>query len=141
MKQQYPIHPRPSCHAVITRDGRVCLIKRSAEPFPGFWGLPGGAVELGETVRQALAREVREETGLEVLPGHLLLYHDAIDQDVEGRVRFHYVILFFTASVMGGSLRAGDDASEVGWFTDAELRELQLVPGVTAILEAAGFLD
>lgn len=135
---EYPHAPRPSCHAVIRDGGRVLLVKRGGPPFRGYWGLPGGAVELGETVATALVREVREETGLEVAAGRFLDYVDAVSRDDAGRVRYHYVILFFCAELLGGSLAAASDAAEAVWFTPAQLAGLPLVPGAERILALAG---
>lgn len=138
MGREYPEHPRPSCHALVVQDGRVLLIRRAAEPLRGYWGLPGGAVELGETVVEALRREVLEETGLEVEPERYLGYRDAISRDEDGRVRFHYVILFYSARPVGGEIHAGDDAAQVDWVPLDSLSGLQLTDSVHECLRWAG---
>lgn len=142
--RKFPVQPRPSCHAVIFDENqRFLLVKRGGEPFRGWWGLPGGAVELGETVEQALIREVREETGLDVDIGPFLRYKDAISyaDGVAGNesraVAFHYVILFFVAYVAGGRLQAASDASEARWVRWEERQCYPLVPGAEAVIEAA----
>ncbi|WP_278199612.1 NUDIX hydrolase [Thermaerobacter subterraneus] len=133
---QYPSHPRPSCHAVVSDGRRVVLVRRGGEPFRGWWGLPGGAVELGETVEEALRREVREETGLEVEVQGLLTYKDAVNRDEAQRIRFHYVILFFAARPVGGTLQAADDAAEAAWVPWEEVDRFRLVPGTRQVLAA-----
>lgn len=130
--------PRPSCHGVVREGSRVLLVLRGRPPFAGWWGLPGGAVEPGETVADALVREVREETGLEVRVERLLGYKDAIARDAGGRLVYHYVILFFLASPLGGELRADSDAADARWFETAELPGLRLVPGAEEVLRQAG---
>lgn len=131
-------YPRPSCHAVLIDGDAVLLVRRANEPFRGSWGLPGGAVELGETVVEALRREVREETGLEIEVGPLVRYKDAIGRDPDSReIRHHYVVLFFLAYPVGGRLRAASDAAEVRWVPRGRLEELQLVPDAAEIVDAA----
>lgn len=113
------------------------LIQRAHEPFQGWWGLPGGAVELGETVTEALEREVMEETGLKVAPGRLLTLRDAIGGDHASGIRYHYVILFFQAALLSGKLQAGDDAARAEWVGVGELGRYNLVPGVEDVIRLA----
>lgn len=131
--------PRPSCHAVVTDGRRVLLVLRGHPPFAGWWGLPGGAIEPGETVAEALVREVREETGIEVEPERLLAYKDAIARDGDGRLRHHYVILFFLARARSSTLRPDSDAADARWVEPPELPGLRLVPGAEDVLRLAGF--
>lgn len=126
--------PRPSCHAAVMRDGYVLLVKRKHDPYQGWWGLPGGAVELGEAVEDALTREVREETGLDVAAGEFLTLRNAIGRDGAGAITYHYVVLFYRARVLGGTLKAGDDAEEAGWTPLDRLPEL-LVPGARQVID------
>lgn len=116
----------------------MLLVERKYPPLQGHWGLPGGGIELGETAEEALRREVEEETGLKVAIGRLLGHADAIERDEAGRVRYHYVILYFTATVVGGSLKAGDDAAEARWVTLEEARQLRLTDAVLRCLSWAG---
>lgn len=113
------------------------MVRRAHDPYRGRWGLPGGAVELGETVHAALRREVMEETGIAIDVGHFLVYKDAISRDAEGRVRFHYVVFFFTARPVGGTLAADSDAAEARWVECARLPELDLTPGADDVLRLA----
>lgn len=138
MARAYPAHPLPSCHALVRDGDRILLVRRARPPLVGQWGLPGGGVELGETVEQAVVREVREETGLQVEVSRFLGYVDAIERDDAQRVRYHYVISYFEAAVRGGELRAGDDASDVRWVTAAEARQMPLTDAVERCLTWCG---
>lgn len=138
MARTYMDFPLPSCHALIRDGDRILLIERGRPPFQGYWSLPGGGVELGETVEQALQREVREETGLAVRVRRFLGYADAIDHDEAGRVRYHYVIMYFEAEVRGGRLVPADDAAEARWLTLSEARALPLTDAVERSFAWAG---
>lgn len=134
MAREYPDHPLPSCHALVRDGERFLLVQRGRPPFEGFWGLPGGGVELGETVAEAAVREVREETGLQVQVTRFLGYADGIERDAQGRVRWHYVIMYVEVRVAGGALQAADDARAVRWVTPAEARQLPLTDAVERCL-------
>jgi 8-oxo-dGTP diphosphatase len=138
MAREYPAHPLPSCHALVRQGDRILLVQRTRPPFVGYWGLPGGGVELGETVEQALVREVAEETGLQVAIQRCLGYTDAIERDQAGRVRWHYVIFYFAAEPVGGDLCPGDDAGAAEWVTMAEARQLQTTDAVQRCLAWCG---
>jgi len=120
---------------------RVLLVRRAHPPLQGYWGLPGGRVELGETVTEALLREVREETGLTVTIDRYLGYVDAIDRDEAGRVRYHYVVQYFAARPAGGTLAAADDAADARWVRLAEIPALQVSDAVEWCLRRAGVYE
>ena len=123
----------PCVGAVITDGGQILLIRRGHEPEAGRWSLPGGRIEAGETDRQALVREVREETGLEVTPGRLI---GAVDRPrPDGRV---LVIRDYAATVTGGTLAAGDDAADARWFSMRDLAGLPLTTGLEEALNDWG---
>jgi 8-oxo-dGTP diphosphatase len=138
MARAYVSHPLPSCHALVRRGDCILLVKRARPPFQECWGLPGGGVELGETVESAIIREVAEETGLRVNVSRFLGYADGIERDPEGKVRYHYVILYVQAEVAAGTLRPGDDAAEAEWVTVAEARRLPLTDAVERCLAWVG---
>ncbi len=128
------IRPVPAVAAFVEEEGRLLMIRRGKEPAKGLWCVHGGSIELGETVEQALVREVAEETGLHIRAGELLTYVDAIYPGESGFL-FHYVILYLSGRIVGGQLRAGDDASEVGLFSLAELRKMEVEPKTMEIVE------
>lgn len=136
-RREYPAQPLAAAAAVVVEAGRVLLVQRSRAPLAGSWSVPGGLIHLGETARAAAAREVREETGLEVEVGALLEVADRIEWDEYRQARFHYVIADFLARPVGGKLRAGDDAARAQWFEWEALAALTLTPGLAPVLAGA----
>lgn len=126
MNREYPDRPFVGVGAVIVENGRVALIKRGHAPAAGEWSIPGGIMEVGETMRKAVVREAREETGLIVEPGELLGVFDRLLRDTDGRARYHYVLVDFLCTLIGGELKAGGDAAEAQWFTEEEVAKLSL---------------
>ena len=124
--RQYPARPLVGIGVVVWRDGKVLLIRRGKQPRKGQWSLPGGAQKTGETVRQAARREVREETGLEVEVAELVDVVDSLERDADGRVRYHYTLVDFSARASAGEAVAGGDAAEVAWRDPADLPGLGL---------------
>lgn len=118
-------------------DGRVLLVQRARQPGRGLWTVPGGRVELGESLRDAVAREVREETGLEVTVGDLVEVIERVIRDDAGAVAYHYVIHDYLVSVSGGELCAADDAGDARWCDDDEVAALPLTGGLLPVLERA----
>jgi 8-oxo-dGTP diphosphatase len=126
MNREYPESPLIGVGAVIVEQNRVLLIRRGQPPLLGEWSLPGGVLECGETLREAVVREAREETGLAVEPGEMLGVYERIIRDEEKRLRYHYVLIDFLCRPIGGDLKAGSDAADVRWFTRGELPALNL---------------
>ena len=111
----YPISPVPAVAVMILRGDEVLMIKRGKEPRKGTWTVPGGSIELGETMAQAAKREVMEETKVTIKPGHAFTAIDAIYHDSNGGLQFHYIIIYIEARYVDGTPSAGDDAAEVRW--------------------------
>ena len=126
MAREYPDNPLVGVGAVIVQDGRVLLIRRGQAPLLGEWSLPGGVLECGETLREAVVREAREETGLEVESSEMLGVYERVIRSEDGRVRYHYVLIDFLCRPVAGDLKAGSDASDVRWFASEELPGLKL---------------
>src|ERR1700675_1718991 len=134
MQREYPEHPLVGVGAVIVEEDRVVLVRRAAEPMAGEWSIPGGLLELGETMRAGAEREAREETGLQVEAGEVLGVLDRILPDANGNLRFHYVLIDFLCRRIAGELRAGGDAAEARWVREAELQGLGVAePAVQVI--------
>jgi ADP-ribose pyrophosphatase YjhB (NUDIX family) len=137
MPRRYPKHPLPGVGALILRRNSILLVQRARDPLKGYWSLPGGLIEPGEKIADALTREVREETGLIVRPKKLFEIFERIILDVEGRAEYHYILHDYLCRVVGGELLAGDDAARVAWVPRAKLKDLQLTEGTLAVIERA----
>jgi 8-oxo-dGTP diphosphatase len=124
LRREYPEAPIVGVGAVVIDGERVLLVRRGHEPLKGEWSLPGGALELGETLQQGIVREVLEETGLTVVPTAIVEVFDRITQEeVSGRIRYHYVLVDFVCQVTGGTLRGGSDAEEARWVLREEMHQ------------------
>jgi 8-oxo-dGTP diphosphatase len=141
LRREYPEAPIIGVGAVVIDDGKVLLVRRGQEPLKGEWSLPGGALELGETLREGIVREVLEETGLTVAPGSIVEVLDRITPgEPSGRVRYHYVLVDFLCHVAGGTLLGGSDAEEARWVGQEELHEqgcYRLAPVTVRVIEKA----
>jgi 8-oxo-dGTP diphosphatase len=135
--REYPSRPIVGVGGVVFVGGRVLLIKRRFEPLAGRWSLPGGALEVGETLAEGLAREMKEETGLDVVVGPVVDVFDRITRDDEGRARFHYVLVDFLCSVRAGAPVAGSDVAEVALVETGDLSRYALTPKTIDVIERA----
>lgn len=134
MKRDYPDRPLIGVGAVIVDGSRVVVVRRGHEPLKGEWSIPGGVLEIGETLRAGAAREALEETGLAVEAGEVLEVLDRIVRDAQGRVQFHYVLVDFLCRPVGGELRAGGDAEDVRWLSGEELEDFAIADSAAAVL-------
>lgn len=139
MPREYPDRPIVGVGAVIVdaSAGRVVLVRRGSPPLQGEWSLPGGVVELGETLRAAAEREALEETGLIVKAGEVLAVLDRIIPGKDGGVQYHYVLIDFLCRCEGGELRAGGDAADVRWATESELPKYKLEEIAVSVIKKA----
>jgi ADP-ribose pyrophosphatase YjhB (NUDIX family) len=136
-KREYPDRPIVGVGAVIVDQGRVLLVKRGSPPLLGEWSLPGGVVELGETLRAAAEREASEETGLIVKAGEVLEVLDRIIPGKDGAPQYHYVLIDFLCMVKGGEMRAGGDAADARWVRENELGKFKLEQPAMAVIRRA----
>jgi 8-oxo-dGTP diphosphatase len=134
MKREYPESPLVGVGAIIIEDGRVALVKRGHPPLLGEWSIPGGALEVGETLRAAAVREALEETGLTVETAELLGVFDRVLRDEAGRVRYHYVLIDFLCRCISGTLKAAGDADEARWFSQDEAGKLPLAKDTAEVI-------
>jgi 8-oxo-dGTP diphosphatase len=137
MNRLYPEQPLVGVGAVIWRNGRVLLIKRGQPPRQGSWSLPGGLQHLGETVEDAVRREVLEETGLSVRLDGVAAVVDLIDRDEHGKVRHHYTVIDFSAEWAAGEAKAASDAADLCWADPEDLDRFALTPQALAVIERA----
>ena len=134
MRREYPEVPIPGVAAIVLEDGRVLLVRRGNEPARGRWSLPGGVIELGERAKEAVVREVFEETGVEVEPLRIAAIYDAITRDEAGRVRFHYVLLEYLCRPLRGEPKPSSDVLDARWFRLGELSEIDISPGTRRLI-------
>jgi ADP-ribose pyrophosphatase YjhB (NUDIX family) len=135
--RRYPARPVPGVGALIIDKDRILLVERGREPLKGYWSIPGGAVETGERLEDALRREVREETGLEVEVVHLVEVFERIMKKEDGGVEYHYILIDYICRPAGGVLQASDDASRAEWFTELEVSALKITPGTPRVIAKA----
>jgi 8-oxo-dGTP diphosphatase len=140
--RSYPDLPRVAVGAVVLKDNRVLLVRRAKPPAQGLWAIPGGSVELGETLQQATEREILEETGITIQAKKPVYTFDLIEKDENNRIRFHYVIVDLMADYISGKPLPGDDADEVRWVSSEELKNLDVNPRTLTVLNSVfGFFS
>jgi 8-oxo-dGTP diphosphatase len=135
--RSYPGRPFLAVSAAIVRGDKILIVRRARPPANGVFTLPGGVVETGETLTEAVTREVREETGLAIEPVGLAGFRETISRDGDDRVERHFVILCFAAHWRGGEPVLNEELSEAHWLDPAALADLPTTPGLTDIVEAA----
>ncbi len=134
MKRSYPEQPILGVGAVIVDAGRVLLVRRATEPLKGEWSVPGGVLELGEKLHDAVRREVLEETGLTVEPGEVLEVLDSIFTDGDGQTEYHYVLVDYLCRKISGQATAGSDVSDVKWVSEGDLAAIGLRDSIQQVV-------
>ncbi len=137
MKREYPDRHIVGVGAVIVDRGRAVLVRRGTEPLRGEWSIPGGVLEIGETLRAGAEREALEETGLTVKAGEVLGVFDRVVPGENGRTRFHYVLIDFLCQRISGELHAGGDAAEARWVTLDQLPAIELAEPAAGLIRKA----
>ena len=133
----YPDRPYLAVSAVIVRGDEFLAVRRARPPMQGLFTLPGGGVEIGESLHEAVQREVREETGLTIEPKALAGTREVVSRDEAGRVQRHFVILSFAARWVAGEPRLNEELLEARWIRPAALRDLSTTEGLAEIVAAA----
>jgi 8-oxo-dGTP diphosphatase len=135
--RSYPARPFLAVSAAIVRDGKIMVVRRARPPANGLYTLPGGVVEAGETLEEAVAREVLEETSMTIAPVALAGFRETIARDADERVERHFVILCFASRWLAGEPVLNEELSEARWLDPAALAGLQTTPGLAEIVMAA----
>jgi len=135
--REYPERPIVGVGGILLEGSRVLLVRRGVEPLRGEWSIPGGAVEVGEPLAEALVREVLEETGLQAQVLGLVEVLDRILRSEDGRVQYHYVLLDYLCRPVGGELRASSDVLDARWVDRSELEEYGLRPETRQVIAKA----
>jgi 8-oxo-dGTP diphosphatase len=135
--REYPDRPVVGIGAVVVQNGRVLLVKRRYAPLAGEWSLPGGGVEVGETLDACVVRELREETGLDVEVGPVIEVFDRITHDADGRVQYHYVLVDYLCWPIGGELVAASDVADAAWVDPPDITSFKITAKATAVIERA----
>jgi mutator protein MutT len=136
-RREYPERPVVGVGGVVIADGRTLLIRRGHAPLAGEWSIPGGTLELGETIHDGVRRELEEETGLQVRVLDLIEVFERIFPDGDGKPQYHFVILDYLCEMSGGEARAGSDVTNVAWAKELELERYSLTATATRVIKKA----
>jgi 8-oxo-dGTP diphosphatase len=136
-RREYPERPVVGVGGVVIVEERTLLIRRGHPPLEGEWSIPGGTLEVGETLLDAVRRELLEETGIEVRVGELIEAFERIFPDGDGQPKYHFVILDYLCEAVSGKARAGSDVTDVAWATESELAKYSLTPTATRVIKKA----
>ena len=135
--REYPERPVVGVGGVVIEDGRALLIRRGHPPLEGEWSIPGGTLEVGEALLDAVQRELAEETGIEVRVGDLIEVFERIFPDKKGHPKYHFVILDYLCEVVHGTARAGSDVTHVAWAAESDLQKYSLTPTAMRVVKKA----
>ena len=133
-QKDYPARPRVAVGAIVFKDDKILLVQRAQPPSQDVWAIPGGSVEIGESLQEAAEREILEETGVTIRAGEPVFTFDYIECDDAGRVRFHYVIVDLSAVYISGEPCGGDDATDARWVSSGAIAKLEVSPMTRRLL-------
>jgi len=131
----YPDRPVVAVGAIVFKDDKVLLVLRGKPPSENYWAIPGGSVNLGETLQEAVEREIKEETGLLIKAGEPVFTFDMVEKDDYDKIRFHYVIVDLFADYISGEPGPGDDVIDARWISKDGLKNLNISPLTLKLLE------
>ncbi|MGB9243810.1 MAG: NUDIX hydrolase [Candidatus Acidiferrales bacterium] len=137
VRREYPERPLVGVGGVVIRDERALLIRRGSAPLEGEWSIPGGMLEIGETLLEGVQRELLEETAIEVKVLDLIEVFERLTPDEAGKLKYHFVILDYLCEVVRGEARAGSDVTDVAWARETELNAYSLTPTATRVIQKA----
>ena len=132
--REYPERPLVGVGGVVVSGGRALLVRRGGPPLEGQWSIPGGMLEVGETLLEGVRRELLEETGVSVRVGELIEVFERINLDGDGKARYHFVVLDYLCKAVGGNARAGSDVTDVAWASPGELAKYSLTETATRVI-------
>jgi 8-oxo-dGTP diphosphatase len=132
--REYPERPMVGVGGVVVAKGRALLIRRGGPPLEGQWSIPGGMLEVGETLLEGVRRELLEETGIEVRVGELIDVFERINLDGDGKTRYHFVVLDYLCEAVSGEARAGSDVTDVAWAAPSDLANYSLSETATRVI-------
>jgi 8-oxo-dGTP diphosphatase len=138
--REYPDHPRVGVGAVVIKEDKVLLVRRGVIPNKNLWAIPGGGLELGETLQEGAAREILEETGVTIRTKEPIYTFDFIERDDDNRIHFHYVIVDFAADYISGEAVGADDVKEARWLSNEDLQHLNVSQNTLRLLRNIGFI-
>ena len=137
VRREYPERPLVGVGGVVIRDERTLLIRRGSAPLEGEWSIPGGILELGETILEGVRRELLEETAIEVRVLDLIEVFERVTRDEAGKLKYHFVILDYLCEAVRGEAQAGSDVTDVAWARESELSKYSLTPTATRVIQKA----
>lgn len=137
VRREYPERPLVGVGGVVIRDERTLLIRRGSAPLEGEWSIPGGMLELGETILEGVRRELLEETAIEVRVLDLIEVFERVTRDEAGKLKYHFVILDYLCEAVRGEAQAGSDVTAVAWARESELSKYSLTPTATRVIQKA----
>lgn len=138
--REYPDAPRVGVGAVVIKDDKVLLVRRGVNPSKNLWAIPGGGLELGETLQEGAEREILEETGVTIRAKDPIYSFDFIERDDAGRIRFHYVIVDLAAEYISGEAAGADDVAEARWLSEEDIHHLAVSHNTLRLLRSIHFL-